>query len=320
VITDINGASKALAVVIPCYKVTNHILEVIEGIPGEVDQIIVVDDGCPNNSGDFVVKNSKDQRIVLLRHVQNFGVGAAMKSGYRFASKENFDVIVKVDGDGQMDLKYLSNLVFPILNQQIDYTKGNRFYSSKLIKTMPKVRVFGNVVLSFMSKLSTGFYEIFDPNNGFTAISKEALDRIELDEIDDRYFFESDMLFQLNLSRCSVKDIPIPAIYGNEKSNLKIMHSTLTFFWKHNRNFFKRVTYEYFVRDFSIASLQLVLGLILSVWGCILGFSSWYHGLISGLESQPGRVVLVAILCVSGLQLLLSFFNFDINARGRTKD
>jgi hypothetical protein len=242
-----------------------------------------------------------------------------MKSGYRLAIEEKFDVIVKVDGDGQMDLNYLSNLVYPIINQQIDYTKGNRFYSSRLVKTMPKIRILGNVALSFMSKLSTGYYEIFDPNNGFTAISKEALNRVDLEEVDERFFFESDMLFQLNLSGCSVRDIPIPAIYGDEKSNLKIMNSTLSFFWKHNRNFIKRITYEYFVRDFSIASLQLVFGVVLSLWGCILGFSSWYHGLISGLESQPGRVVLVAILCVSGLQLLLSFFNFDINARERAK-
>ena len=305
--------------VIPCYKVTDHILQVINEIPEEVDQIILIDDGCPNNSGDYVQSNSTDKRIVLIKHENNFGIGAAMKSGYRLAIEEKFDVIVKVDGDGQMDLNYLSNLVYPIINQQIDYTKGNRFYSSRLVKTMPKIRKLGNVALSFMSKLSTGYYEIFDPNNGFTAISKEALNRVDLEEVDERFFFESDMLFQLNLSGCSVRDIPIPAIYGNEKSNLKIMNSTLSFFWKHNRNFIKRITYEYFVRDFSIASLQLVFGVILSLWGCILGFSSWYHGLISGLESQPGRVVLVAILCVSGLQLLLSFFNFDINVRERAK-
>lgn len=305
--------------IIPCYKVTDHILQVIKEIPEEVDQIILIDDGCPNNSGDYVQSNSTDKRIVLIKHENNFGIGAAMKSGYQLAIKEKFDVIVKVDGDGQMDLNYLSNLVHPIINQQIDYTKGNRFYSSRLVKTMPKIRILGNVALSFMSKLSTGYYEIFDPNNGFTAISKEALTRVDLEEVDERFFFESDMLFQLNLSGCSVRDIPIPAIYGDEKSNLKIMNSTLSFFWKHNRNFIKRITYEYFVRDFSIASLQLVFGVILSLWGCILGFSSWYHGLISGLESQPGRVVLVAILCVSGLQLLLSFFNFDINARERAK-
>ena len=305
--------------VIPCYKVTDHILQVINEIPEEVDQIILIDDGCPNNSGDYVQSNSADKRIVLIKHESNFGIGAAMKSGYRLAIEEKFDVIVKVDGDGQMDLNYLSNLVYPIINQQIDYTKGNRFYSSRLVKTMPKIRILGNVALSFMSKLSTGYYEIFDPNNGFTAISKEALTRVDLEEVDERFFFESDMLFQLNLSGCSVRDIPIPAIYGDEKSNLKIMNSTLSFFWKHNRNFIKRIIYEYFVRDFSIASLQLVFGVILSLWGCILGFSSWYHGLISGLESQPGRVVLVAILCVSGLQLLLSFFNFDINARERAK-
>jgi glycosyltransferase involved in cell wall biosynthesis len=319
VITDINGISKSLAVVIPCYKVTDHIIQVINEIPKEVDQIILIDDGCPNKSGDYVQSNSTDNRIVFIKHEHNLGIGAAMKSGYRLAIEEKCDVIVKVDGDGQMDLNYLSNLVYPIINQQIDYTKGNRFYSSRLVKTMPKIRILGNVALSFMSKLSTGYYEIFDPNNGFTAISKEALNRVDLEEVDERYFFESDMLFQLNLSGCSVRDIPIPAIYGDEKSNLKIMNSTLSFFWKHNRNFIKRITYEYFVRDFSIASLQLVFGVVLSLWGCILGFSSWYHGLISGLESQPGRVVLVAILCVSGLQLLLSFFNFDINARERAK-
>jgi glycosyltransferase involved in cell wall biosynthesis len=295
-------------------------LNVIRGLPQEIDSIIIVDDACPEGTSKLVIQNIKDKRVHVLRHDSNLGVGGAMKTGYALAIEQKLDAVIKIDGDGQMDPRFIDLLVEPVLNLRSEYTKGNRFYSIQLVRNMPKIRIFGNIALSFMSKLSTGYYDLFDPNNGFTAISRDALQRINLDDVDNRYFFESDMLFQLNLAGASVKDIPIPAIYGNEKSNLSITHSTGHFFWKHSRNFLKRVTYEYFIRDFSVASLQLIFGAILSCWGGVLGLVTWVHSTNSGLPSQPGTIVLVAILCVSGLQLLLSFLNFDITSHRRSKN
>jgi dolichol-phosphate mannosyltransferase len=313
------GLKVKVAVVIPAYKVSKHILEVVRSIPPEVDFIVVVDDACPEKSGD-ILKNSKvSKKVTIISHPENLGVGGAMKSGYLVAIELGAQVIVKIDGDGQMDSSHIPNLIKPILHGESDYTKGNRFYSLNLVREMPKIRLIGNVVLSFMSKLSTGFYHIFDPNNGFTAVSSEALALMELASIDKRYFFESDMLYQLNATGMRAIDVPMPAIYRDEVSNLRIGHSIIYFFPRHIRNTCKRITLNYFVRDFSVATLQLVSGFILGIWGSSVGLTTWIHSKNSGIPSQPGTIVLAAILCISSLQLLLSFINYDISLNRRDK-
>jgi dolichol-phosphate mannosyltransferase len=316
---SVSGESKKVAVVIPAYKVSQQIVGVVESVPSEIDLIIIVDDACPENSGQIIESNFSLKRVIVARHPSNRGVGGAMKTGYRVALENGAEVIVKVDGDGQMNPLLIPNLIKPLLLNSADYSKGNRFYSFKLVQKMPRVRLIGNIVLSFMSKLSTGYYQIFDPNNGFTAISRDALELLDLDSVDERYFFESDMLFQLNCARRDVVDVPMPAIYGTEVSNLKVGHSIFYFLVRHIRNYFKRIVLNYFVRDFSLATIQLLLGTILGFWGAFLGLSSWLHSMSSGLPSQPGTVVLVAILCISSLQLILSFINFDMSLSRRDK-
>lgn len=306
------------AVVIPCYKVSKHLINVIESIPKEVDYIIVVDDACPENSGELA-RGLSHPKVVVHRHCENRGVGGAMKTGYQVALQQGVDFVVKIDGDGQMDSNQIHNLLVPLVSGVADYSKGNRFYSLKTVKSMPKIRLFGNVVLSFLSKISTGFYHIFDPNNGFTAISSTALRLIDISQIDDRYFFESDMLYQINSVGMRAIDVPMSAIYGEEISNLNVGHSVLYFLSRHIRNAFKRIALTYFIRDFSIASLQLIFGLIIGTWGTVLGISSWVRSMHSGIPSQPGTIVLVAILCITGLQLLLSFINYDISLSRRNK-
>lgn len=313
------GEAKKIAVIIPAYKVSRQIVNLIKTIPSEVDLIVVVDDSCPENSGQLVESQLDTERLVVVKHITNRGVGGAMKTGYKIALKEDMDIVVKLDGDGQMNPISIPQLIEPLLSRSADYTKGNRFYSFKLLKDMPKIRLIGNVILSFMSKLSTGYYQVFDPNNGFTAISREALEMLEIESVDERYFFESDMLFQLNCARKSVIDVPMHAIYGTELSNLRVSHSIFYFLIRHLRNFSKRIILNYFVRDFNIASIQLVVGTGLGLWGSYLGFSTWQSSRTSGIPSQPGTVVLVAILCISSLQLILSFLNFDMNLSRRDK-
>ena len=218
------GEYSTVAVVIPAYKVSDHILKVVNSIPSDIDHVIVVDDACPENSSELLRKQDLARDITIIRHDANLGVGGAMKTGYRRAIELGADIVIKIDGDGQMDPHLIPNLIKPILNGQSEYAKGNRFYSLELIRNMPKIRLFGNVVLSFMSKLSTGFYHIFDPNNGFTAVSSEALLLMDFSTIDDRYFFESDMLYQINSIGMRVLDVPTPAIYGEEVSNLNVGH------------------------------------------------------------------------------------------------
>jgi dolichol-phosphate mannosyltransferase len=306
-----------VVIVIPCYRVSTKIIHVLSEVPEFVSKIIVVDDNCPEKTGKIVSKAKISNKVKVLTNNANLGVGGATKAGYKEALKSNPDVVIKIDGDGQMNPKDIEKFIFAIMERNFDYAKGNRFYSISNVHQMPLIRKIGNLGLSFMSKLSTGYYEIFDPNNGFTAISGQLLAQLPLNDISDRYFFESDMLFQLNLLGAKVLDIPIPAIYGNEKSNLKITNSLIVFPKNHLINFVKRIMYKYFLRDFNIASIQLLLGSAFFCWGTIFGGITWFRNMSNNIATTPGTIVLVAIFIITGLQLLLSFLTFDMGSQKR---
>ena len=204
-------ADKRIAVVIPSYRVKKHILEVISGIGNEVERIYVVDDLCPEQSGDFVEAHCDDPRVRIIRHEVNQGVGGAVMSGYRAAIEEGVDIIVKVDGDGQMDPSLIPYFVEPIISGNADYTKGNRFFDLESVRAMPRIRLFGNAVLSFMTKMSSGYWDLFDPTNGYTAIHADVAKHLPFEKISKRYFFETDILFRLNTVRAVVVDMPMEA-------------------------------------------------------------------------------------------------------------
>ena len=229
---------KTVAVVIPSYRVTAHILQVIAGIGSEVQHIYVVDDACPDGSGLLVESQCTDPRVKVLRHAVNQGVGGAVLTGYAAALDDNVDIIVKVDGDGQMKPELIPYFIAPIALGQADYSKGNRFYNLTHIRQMPPMRLIGNAALSFMAKLSTGYWTLFDPTNGYTAIHAKVARRLEFKQLSKRYFFETDMLFRLNTVRAVVVDVPMDAHYGDEKSNLRISRIFGEFLLKHMRNFF----------------------------------------------------------------------------------
>jgi len=211
-----------IAVVIPAYRVTRHILAVIEAMPTVVDHVFVIDDACPDRSGELVKKDCHDPRVEVLTHAHNQGVGGAVMTGYAAAIERGAHIIVKVDGDGQMDPALIPAFVLPILAGQADYTKGNRFFNLEEVRAMPAIRLFGNAVLSFVSKLSSGYWNVFDPTNGYTAIHADVAALLPLNKISRRYFFESDMLFRLNTIRAVVVDVPMAAKYADEVSHLSI--------------------------------------------------------------------------------------------------
>jgi len=304
-------------VVIPCYKVGSKVLEVLAGIPKTVSKVFVVDDNCPEGSGKIVKKSVVSKRVAVMTNIENKGVGGATKEGYQEALKYNPDIVIKIDGDGQMDPQEIDKFISAIFEKKYDYAKGNRFFSINNVNQMPIIRKIGNLGLSFISKLSTGYYDLFDPNNGYTAISGKCLSRLPLDKINNRYFFESDMLFQLNLLGARVLDIPVRAIYGDEKSNLKITNSLIDFPKNHLINFVKRILYKYFLRDFNIASIQLLIGSALLFWGTIFGGITWFRNMSNNIATTPGTIVLVAIFVITGLQLLLSFLSFDMGSQKR---
>lgn len=301
-----------IAVVIPCYRVIRHVGSVITRIGPEVVRIYCVDDTCPDKSGQWIEGNIRDPRIRVIRHQENQGVGGAVMTGYRAAIADGMGVIVKIDGDGQMNPELIPAFVAPILRGDADYTKGNRFWDLSEIKQMPLLRRIGNLGLSFMSKASSGYWDIFDPTNGYTAIHASVADKLPFEKISRRYFFETDVLFRLNIIRAVVVDIPMDAHYGDETSGLKAWRIFFEFLFKHLRNLCKRIIYNYFLRDLSLASLELIAATGLLVFS--LGFGGW-HWLQSarlGIGAPLGTVMIATVSFVSGLQFLLAFLGYDI--------
>lgn len=303
-----------IAVVIPSYKVERKILGVIGSIGSEVSAIYVIDDACPQNTANLVELSIKDTRVIVIRHRENMGVGASVITGYLAAIKDGADIIVKVDGDGQMDLKLLPALVNPIITGRADYTKGNRFFNIEDLVKMPKIRLVGNSILSLLTKLSSGYWDIFDPTNGFTAIHASVVRALPLSKISKRYFFESDMLFRLSTLRAVVLDIPMPAIYSDEISNLKISKIIFEFLGKNIINFYKRIFYNYYLRGMTVASFELPIGFFLFIFGLAYGGYNWFHYSNLNQPAPTGTIMIAVLSLIIGVQFLLAFINYDVFA------
>ncbi len=306
--------NNAVFVVIPAFRVRAHILEVISGIGPEVSVILVVDDACPEGSGAWVEARCSDARVRVLRHAVNQGVGGAVLTGYRHALASGARIVVKLDGDGQMDPRLIPRLIRPIQDGKADYTKGNRFYSWESLQGMPLIRLLGNAALGFFSKAASGYYSIFDPTNGFTAIDARVIAALPLEKLQLRYFFESDLLFRLRTVGALVRDVPMNARYGDEKSSLSPIGSVFTFAFHHTINFAKRILYGYFIRDFSIASVELVLGTTFLLFGLGFGGWKWAESFRSEAFSSSGTVMLAALPIVLGMQMLIAFLSSDFQS------
>lgn len=304
---------KTIAIIIPAYKVKSKLPVVLNKIPKFVDLVIVVDDFCPENSTNISFPKNLTYKIV--KHKKNLGVGGAVKSGFEFVCRENkkIDIVVKIDGDDQMDLNYLPSILENLISLNIDFIKGNRFYNLSSLKKMPLIRIFGNAVLSFITKFSSGYYDIFDPTNGYFALNVHTLKDLEYHKLNDRYFFESDLLYRLNLINAKVKDYPINSRYSDEKSNLKIYKIIIPFLYFNSKNYFKRIIYKYFIRDFSVGSVQLFFGLFFTFLGSIKGSIVWLEAFNTKIDAPIGSIVLSLLFILIGFQLLLSFLNFDIS-------
>jgi dolichol-phosphate mannosyltransferase len=303
------------AVVIPCYRVSKHILRLLPKIGPEVQLIYVVDDACPEKSGELVEQQCRDPRVKVIQLPCNQGVGGAVLAGFRQAVVDGAEILVKLDGDEQMDPTRISSLTAPLIEGRADFAKGNRFYSPESIQSMPLVRLLGNAILSLMSKFTTGYWHIMDPTNGFIAIHAKTFKLLPLEKISKRYFFESDLIFRLALIHSVVVDVPLPAIYGGEKSNLKVYKEAFNFLIKHCIRIPKRLLYQYFFADFGLASVELLLGFTLSVSGTYLGLRYYWESSITGIATEGGKRTLVVLLLITGVQFLLAFFAADTKRR-----
>ena len=300
-----------IAIIIPMYNVSNHILDVLAEIPDMVDMIIAVDDKSQDQSVQLV-KQSSDPRIHLIQHEHNQGVGGAMRSGFRYAIDQQATICIKIDGDGQMPLKYLPELISPIHKGKADFTKGNRFSEVESILNMPWIRRVGNLGLSFLTKAASGYWSTFDPTNGFFAIDGNLLKKLNLSLLHSRYFFETSLLCALYQQHAVIEEISMPARYGNEKSALSEVKALFEFPPLLFAKFIRRIWLSYFVMDFSIASISLLTGFILSLFGAIWGIYWWYQSHLTGIPSTTGTVIIATIPIILGFQLILQFITIDI--------
>jgi dolichol-phosphate mannosyltransferase len=302
-----------IAVVIPAYKVIDQIKDVIQSIPESIYQVIVVDDMCPYFSGKEAEKINR-RNLIVMYHKENQGVGGAVITGYKKALELGCEIMVKIDGDGQMDPKYIYNLIGPLIKNEADYTKGNRFAHLPSLKSMPKIRLFGNSVLSFIVKMASGYWNIVDPTNGYTAIHKKVLEKLNLDKLSKRFYFESDMLISLNIINGVVKDIPIPAKYEEQGSSLSIQKTIMQFPPKLMKGFFRRIFLKYFIYDFNMASVYIILGFPIFLLSVLFGITEWIDSVMTGIPRSAGTIMLVALPIIISFQMLLQAIQIDINS------
>ena len=304
--------NKKIIIIIPCYRVKTKILKVLSEIPSWIDRVICVDDFCPDKSGEFIVSNSTDKRVITIFNEKNLGVGGATLVGFNKAIEFSADIIVKVDGDNQMDLKYLPDFIDPILSNEADFTKGNRFTKFTDYASMPILRKIGNIFFSFFNRFASGCWNIFDTTNGYLCLNAELIQLLPINKISKNYFFESDLLNWLYIVRARVKDIPIKAVYDNEKSNINIFSVIFNFPILYIRNFFRRFLYEYCLRSPDIKFISFIFGCISLLFGIFYSLAVWKTN-ANDVPSSSGTVGIALISVLVGINLLASFFTNDLN-------
>ena len=308
-------AAPRIAAVIPAYNVGAHLAAVLAELPSLFTSAIVVDDASADDTAAIAARCAAiDPRISVIRHDRNRGVGGAMISGFRKALADGADVIVKVDGDGQMPLEFAPRLIEPLLSGEADYAKGNRFRDFSAIRHMPAVRRLGNLGLGFLAKAATGYWHCFDPTNGFVAIRADVLAQIPLDDVDPTYFFEISMLTHLYLIGAAVKEEPMPARYGGEPSSLSIPRVLVDFPGRLLRSFLRRLILKNLVYEFGIESLQLLLGVPLLFAGLLYGGYEWFWYVHHNRAAPTGTIVLAALMIIIGFQSLVSAITLDLQS------
>ena len=308
--------NQRIAVVVPAFNEARHIGAVLGGMPDYVDHIIAVDD-CSKDDTLEVIRACPDPRVVALRTPRNQGVGGATLVGYATALELSCDVVVKMDGDGQMSPEHLPLLLDAVVEQGYDYAKGNRFLAGESLSQMPRHRLFGNVVLTFLNKLASGYWHVFDPQNGYTVVAVETLRRLDREAIHKRYFFENDMLIALNFQNARVRDVPIPARYGDERSHLNPFKVGVTFPLLFVPRLWRRIYQKYVLRDFSPIALFLFVGLLLFAWGVAFGAYHWAKSILTGHPATTGTVMLSVLPLILGFQLILEAVALDIRETPR---
>ncbi len=300
-----------VAVVVPAYNEEELIGQTLASVPDYVDRVYVVDDCSTDRTSELIVEFAeKDARVLHIVHEENGGVGAAIVSGYKKALGEEMDVVVVMAGDNQMDGEYLPLLLEPIVDGRADYTKGNRLLSSEYRSGMSKWRFLGNSLLTLLTKVASGYWQLMDPQNGYAAISKGALERISLGSVYPWYGYCNDLLVKLNVYGFRVVDVVMPARYGNEKSKIRYGKYIPKVSWLLLKDFFWRLKMKYVVFSFHPLVLFYILGMVLAPLGFLGGAYSMYYKFVLG-GSLFVRGVLSMLVFILGVQFLLFAMLFD---------
>jgi glycosyltransferase involved in cell wall biosynthesis len=306
---------KSIVVVVPAYNEEKLIGRVIKSMPDFVDKIVIVND-CSKDRTSEIVKEyqaREPEKIIFIEHEINTGVGGAISTGYIWCRENNVDVAVVMAGDNQMDPEDLPALLAPIVDDKADYSKGNRLITGEAWKKIPRVRYLGNSMLSFLTKIASGYWHIVDSQSGYTALNKKALHLIPLEEIYPRYGMPNDLLVTLNIYNMRVVDVPVRPVYGEDKSGIKIQKVIFTLSFLLAKIFIKRMVQKYIIRDFHPLVMFYFLGLLmffLDIPLIIRFFTRWIT-----LGVIPEITLLTFIFCtVSGMQLLLFAMLFDMEA------
>ena len=304
---------KRVAVVVPAYDEERLVVETLGGIPDVVDRIYVVDDGSRDGTGARA-QELADPRVEVIRHERNRGVGAAIASGYRRALEEEIDVTCVMAADNQMDGTELEALAGPVARGEVEYAKANRLVSGEAWTVIPRTRYLGNAVLSLLTKIASGYWHVADSQAGYTALSLDALRRLDLDRLYPRYGFPNDMLVHLNVQNARVRDVPSRPIYDvGESSGIKLRSVVPRISWLLFKGFWWRMLQKYVIRDFHPLVFFYVFGVLMTVGGLVLGAVEVALR-IAGNEITPASIVLVAVLLIAGLQLTLFAMWFDMEA------
>jgi glycosyltransferase involved in cell wall biosynthesis len=304
---------KRVAVVIPAYNEEELLAATVEGVPTFVDRIYVVDD----HSTDGTLERARalpDQRIQVIAHERNEGVGAAIVTGYQRALADRIDVTAVMAADNQMDPDDLLHLCEPVARGELDYAKANRLFTGQAWQLIPRYRYLGNAVLSLLTKIASGYWHIADSQSGYTAISLEYLELLDLDRIYQRYGFPNDMLVHLNVWNARVRDIPSRPIYGvGERSGIRLRRVVPSISWLLMKGFFWRMREKYVIRDFHPLVFFYMFGFLMTVLGLGLGIAEVVLR-IQGNAVSAGTVVLVALLLIFGSQFTLFAMWFDMES------
>jgi glycosyltransferase involved in cell wall biosynthesis len=302
-----------VAVVVPAHDEERLIGETIAGIPTFVDRIYVVDDGSRDATADRA-RTAGDQRVDVVSHERNRGVGAAIVTGYTRAAADGYDVVCVMAGDNQMDPGDLETLVAPVARGEVDYAKANRLVSGEAWTLIPRTRYLGNAVLSLFTKIASGYWHVADSQSGYTAISRRMLEQLDLERIYTGYGFPNDFLVHLNVWNARVRDFPSRPVYGvGERSGIRYRKVVPRISWLLVKGFFWRLREKYIIRDFHPLVFFYALGFLATLVGFVLGCIELGYRL-AGYEVSVGTVVLIALLLISGSQFTLFAMWFDMES------